>query len=247
VPPAARVARACGLPWLPVDVGAPPAPAGDAGVWRRLAELTDPAALAAQLEVVRGECEGRGDVATAFVAARFAWPLARLAVVPVLTAGTALRFRPPDLWLRSDPRGLFTGVRLAAVALATAGAEPAAPAHALAATLAVEGFRPVVAGLRRQGGLGDRALWGQLADAMVATVGTVLGPGGDPADAARHADLLLRAADPPLWVRPEFARTDPPAAGQLNWRRGSCCLAYRLADYGLCTSCPLRVTDLRRG
>jgi ferric iron reductase protein FhuF len=88
--------------------------------------------------------------------------------------------------------------------------------------------------------LGDRALWGQLADALIATVGTVLGAGGDPASATRHADLLLRAADPPLWARPEFARAESPGAGRLVWRRGSCCLAYRLEDFTLCPTCPLR-------
>lgn len=253
MPSAVDVARACGLPWLPVDVGTPPALTDDAGVWRRLEALTDPPALAAQLEVIRRECEGRRDVATAFLAARFAWPLARLAVVPVVTARRALRFRPPDLWVRSDARGLFTAVRLTAVSVdtdpgdAVAGTPPYEPGdavagtpHARAAALAVEGYRPVVDGLRRVGRLGDRALWGQLADALIATVGTVLGAGGDPAGAARHADLLLRAADPLAWVRPEFARTERPGAGRLVWRRGSCCLAYLLADFALCTSCPLR-------
>jgi ferric iron reductase protein FhuF len=243
---AVQVARACGLPWLPVDVGAPPAVADDQGSWLRLRELTEPAAMAAHVDVIRSECDGYRDVATAFLAARFAWPLARMAVVPVVTARRVLLFTPPDLWIRRDDRGLFNAVRVDEVSLATeaghagGGQEYVTSAHARAAALAVEGYEPVVDGLRRVGWLGARALWGQLADALVATVGSVLDASADPAGAAAHADLLLRAMDPPLWVRPEFARVERRGAGGLAWRRGSCCLAYRLPWFNLCAGCPLR-------
>jgi hypothetical protein len=224
-----------------VDVGPPPGPAAVREGWHRFADLTDDVALAAQVELVRGECDGHHDIATAFVAGRFAWPLARLAAVPPVTADRALQFEPRELWIRQDARGLFTAVRLATVSLATGAADGSpAVAHALSAALAVDSYRPVVDGLRRVGRLGRRALWGQLADAVVAAVGTVLGADGDPAVATRHADLLLRGADPPLWVRPEYADARPDGTRHLAWRRGSCCLAYRLASFGLCTTCPLR-------
>jgi hypothetical protein len=238
MPSAAQLARTCGLPWLPVEVGPPPGSVDAREVWHRFAQLTDQAALAAQIEVVRSECEGHRDVATAFLAGRIAWPLARLAAVPAVTADRALWFGPPRLWIRQDARGLLTAVRVDAVSLATDDA--GATAHARSAALAVEGYRPVVDGLRRVGLLGARALWGQLADALVATVGTALGAGGDPATAARHAELLLRACDPPLWVRPEYATIAVGGTPRLVWRRGSCCLAYRLGSFGLCTTCPLR-------
>jgi hypothetical protein len=237
VPSAVELARACGLPWLPVDVGPPPGPVDARAGWRRFAELTDDAALAAQVELVHGECEGHADVATAFLAGRFALPLARLAVVPPVTEGRALLFAPPELWLHQDARGLFTAARVATVSLATDDVDAA---HARSVALAVEGYRPVADGLRRVGRLGTRAVWGQLADAVIAAVGAALGPDGDPAAATRHADLLLRGADPPLWVRPEYAEAGPAGARRLVWRRGACCLAYRLASFGLCTTCPLR-------
>jgi ferric iron reductase protein FhuF len=243
---AVELARACGLPWLPIDVGPPSAPADGQGTWRRLRELTEPAALAAQLALIRSECDGHRDVATAFLAARFAWPLARLAVIPVMKTRSVLLFTPPDLWVRSDDRGLFNGVRVDVLSLGPeAGDEagvpqPATSAHARAAALAVEGYQPVVDGLRRVGSLGARALWGQLADALVATVGSVLDASADPTAAFEHAELLLRAADPPLWVRPDFARAARRDASGLAWRRGSCCLAYRLAWFDLCAGCPLQ-------
>jgi ferric iron reductase protein FhuF len=237
VPSAAELAKACGLPWLPVEVGPPPGSVDAREVWHRFAELTDEPALATQVEAIRSECEGHRDIATAFLAGRFAWPLARLAVIPAVTAGRALLFRPPQLWIRQDARGLLTAVRIDAESLATDDA--GSGAHARSAALAVEGYRPLVEGLRRVGRLGTRALWGQLADAVTATVGAALGAGGDPATATRHAELLLRSCDPPLWVRPEYAAVAVGGTPRLVWRRGSCCLAYRLEHFGLCTTCPL--------
>jgi hypothetical protein len=243
---AVQVARACGLPWLPIDVGPPPALADGQGSWLRLRELMEPAALAAQVALIRSECDGYRDVATAFLAARFAWPLARLAVIPVVKTRSVLLFTPPDLWVRRDDRGLFNAVKVDAVSLepeaddASGVRQPATSAHARAAALAVEGYQPVVDGLRRVGSLGARALWGQLADALVATVGSVLDASGDPTAAFEHAELLLRAVDPPLWVRPDFARAARREASGLAWRRGSCCLAYRLPWFDLCAGCPLQ-------
>jgi ferric iron reductase protein FhuF len=227
----AEAARACSLPWLQVDVGAPSALDDVQGTWRRLDDLTDTAALKSQLDVVLAECDGYRDVALAFLAARFAWPLARLAAVPVVIWDRSLLFTPANLWIRRDRRGLFNALRFDAVSLAAPGS-----AHARAAGQAVKAYRPVVDGLGRLGGLGERALWGQLADAIVATVGAVLGPDGDPVAASEHAGRLLRAADPPLWVLPEFARSE----GKLVWRRGSCCLAYRLPRFAMCAGCPLQ-------
>lgn len=246
-----EVVRGCGLPWMPVDGGAPPA--GDAaGGWRRLGELWDPAVLAGLHRTVLAECDGRRDVATAFLAARFALLLARLAVIPVVRRQRALLFAPGQLWVRHDARGLFTAARVPDAALASEPCEPVPPGqagavvmsvHATASGLAVDGYRPVVSGLREVAALGERALWGQLADAVVAAVGH--GVEGDDAErAGDHARRFLRAADPPLWVRPEFATVgrDPAGGGPavLTWRRGSCCLAYRLAWSDLCTGCPLQ-------
>lgn len=192
--------------------------------------------MESHLAVVLSECEGRRDVATAFVAARFASPLARLAVVPVIARRRALDFVPARLWLRHDRRGLLTGVRIADVTVA----QPGTAMHATAVELAVTGYRLVVAGLRETGALGERAMWGQLADTLVATVGQTLGDRTEPEVAADEADRWLRAADPPLWVRPVFARVVVGGAPRLVWRRGSCCLAYRLSMFGLCTGCPLQ-------
>lgn len=232
----AEVAGECGLPWTPVAVGTPP-PRDAAGTWVQLGVVTSPSALGTQLAVVVAECEGRRDVATAFVAARFASPLARLAVVPVITRNRVLGFVPPQLWLRQDRRGLTTGVRIATASL-TQPAHTAASAAAV--SLAVTGYRLVVAGLREVGTLGERALWGQLADTLVATIGQTLHGDTEPEAAAEEADRWLRSADPPLWVNPEFARVVAGGAPRLAWRRGSCCLAYRLPLFGLCTGCPLQ-------
>ena len=232
----AEVARACGLPWMPVAVGPPPAHEPD-GAWDRLDVLASSPALTSHLAVVRAESEGRRDVATAFVAARFASPLARMAVVPALTHGRALAFAPAQVWLRRDRRGLITGVRIA-------GAELSDPAPAALRAAAVEpavaGYRLVVTGLRAVGALGERALWGQLADTLVAAIGQAMGEDAEPAAAAEEAGRWLRDADPPLWVEPVFARVVAGGRTRLVWRRGSCCLAYRLRAFGLCTGCPLQ-------
>lgn len=243
----ADVVRACSLSWLPIDVGAPQRDTGGGSAWQRVRELTGSAALARWFEAVLTGCDGHRDVATAFLAARCAWPLARLTVVPALTRQRALVFVPQDLWFRVDRRGLVTSVRVEDPAVedpvlagprSDVSGAPAVDAHA--ARLAVEGYRPVVDGLRAIGALGERALWGQLADTLVAAVGDVVGDSTAPASAAERADLLLRAADPPLWVRAEFARVVRRGGAGLAWRRGSCCLAYRLPGYGVCNGCPLQ-------
>lgn len=231
-----EVVGECGLPWTPVTVGTPPSHDA-AGAWSQLAVLTSPEVLGSHLAVVQAECDGLRDVASAFVAARFASPLARLAVVPAITRNLVLDFAPAQLWLRRDRRGLITGVRVATARLI----DPAgAASSARAVAPAVTGYRLVVAGLREVGALGERALWGQLADTLVATVGQTLGAGTAPDTAAETAGRWLRGADPPLWVEPVFARVVVAGAPRLVWRRGSCCLAYRLPLFGLCTGCPLQ-------
>lgn len=175
------------------------------------------------------------DVATAFVAARFASPLARLAVVPVLLAGRALDFSSDQMLLRIDPRGLVIGVHLTSATLGDSGGPT--PAHVAAARRAVDAYRPVVDGLREVGALGTRALWGQLADALVSVLGQQFGAALDPQTASVVADRWLRAGHPPLWVETAFSRSD---GGRLAWRRGSCCLAYRLEHFDLCDGCPLQ-------
>lgn len=189
------------------------------------------------MTVVLEECEGRRDVATAFVAARFASPLARLAVLPVITYDRVLEYVPARLWLRHDQRRLLTGVRVT-------DAKVRQPAETVRIATAVEqmvtGYLLVVSGLRETGALGARALWGQLADTVVATVGQTLGDDIEPDAAADEAGRWLRAADPPLWVTPVFARVVAGGAARLVWRRASCCLAYRLSLFDLCTGCPLQ-------
>lgn len=231
-----EVAGECGLAWMPVTVGMPP-PHDAAGAWRRLHVLTSPEVLGSHLAVVQAECDGLRDVASAFVAARFASPLARLAVVPVITRNLVLDFAPAELWLRRDRRGLITGVRVGTARLTDPGGSVSS-AHAVAP--AVTGYRLVVAGLREVGALGERALWGQLADTLVATVGQTLDADTAPDTAAETAGRWLRGADPPLWVDPVFARVVVAGTPRLVWRRGSCCLAYRLPQFGLCTGCPLQ-------
>lgn len=232
----AQIVAACGLPWTPITVGTPP-PRDAAGAWAPLDAWTSPPVLESCLAVVRAECEGRRDVATAFVAARFASPLARLAVVPVITYGRVLDFVPAQLWLRQDQRRLLTGVRITDAAVRQ-------PAETLRIATAVDqlvtGYRLVATGLRETGALGARALWGQLADTVVATVGQALGDDTEPDAAAEEARRWLCAADPPLWVTPVFARVVAGGTARLVWRRGSCCLAYRLSLFDLCTGCPLQ-------
>src|SRR5690606_33667129 len=75
-------------------------PAAPAETWYRFGDLSSVDTLTGLLETVQNETDGLRDVATAFLAGRLAWPLARLTAVPVLTRGRALRFDPAALWLR---------------------------------------------------------------------------------------------------------------------------------------------------
>ncbi len=233
-PPPAAVVTGCSRPWLPVLAHVPTADDdvrfAREGTWHRFTDLVDEPALAARLAEMTPTHEGRSTVATAFLGSRFASPLARLAGAPVIAHDVAVAYEPDQLWLRQSPQGWFNGIAVA---------DPALDDASTAAPRAVAHFRPIVDRLRRVGTLGERALWGQLADALATTAGHAHDDAGDAEAADRAARSLLRAADPPLWVEPEFARVEVDGAVGLAWRRGSCCLAYQCERYDLCTGCPL--------
>lgn len=246
-PDAAGVVGACSRPWMPVlalPAGSDGPTAHDdaaftrEGAWHRFTDLTAEPVLADRLREMTPAHDGLADVATAFLASRFASPIALLAGAPAIGHGVSIVYAPEQLWLRQSPHGWFNGVAVTAPALGdVAGAAPRAVAT----------FAPVVERLRRVGKLGERALWGQLADALATTAGHAHDATGDAERAAVDAAALLRAADPPLWVEPTFARVAVEVEGQevvgLAWRRGSCCLAYRCERYELCTGCPLTPTE----
>lgn len=233
-PAVATVLSDCATSWMPVMLGRPPTEVDRHGTWFPFTTLVEETRLARRVREMTPDYEGLADVATAFLASRFASPLALLAGAPVHQHGVAVAYAVEDLWLRRSARGWFNGIAVTDATLDTP--DTAAPR-------AVEHYRPVVERLRRVGKLGKRAMWGQLADAMATTAGHAHDAAGDAEAAAHGSALLLEAADPPLWGTPTFERIEAGGAVGLAWRRSSCCLAYRCERYELCTGCPLTPTE----
>ena len=235
--------------YMPVLVGAPPTDVVDEH-WTRFDRATTVEALADRLATMLPQYDHDAMVATAFLCSRFMSPLALLAGRPVVTQRRGLLLDPSTLWLRRHPRGWHNGITLASTRLLVTGDDPLAGrpgtevaddladlrSTAVASALALA--TPVLDRLRELGQLGERALWGQLAD-MLVTAAARPHDGTGEADRARaEADALL-ACDPRLWVDPTIARVEVDGGCGLAWRRGSCCLAYRLDRFGYCTGCPL--------
>ncbi|AXV09161.1 putative iron-sulfur protein [Euzebya pacifica] len=233
-PAVATVLADCATTWMPVLLGHPPTDPDANGTWFPFTTLVEEQRLARRVQEMTPDYDGLADVATAFLASRFASPLALLAGAPVHQHGVAVAYDIDDLWLRRSPRGWFNGIALTdAVLDSTDTAAPRAVAH----------YRPVVERLRRVGKLGNRAMWGQLADALATTAGHAHDASGDAEAAIEGSARLLQSAEPPLWGNPVFERIEAGGAVGLAWRRSSCCLAYRCERYELCTGCPLTPTE----
>ncbi len=241
--------QALGEEHFPFRLGVPPRSEGED--WHRFDRLTTVEALRERIPQLAAERYGDDrQVATAFLAARLLSPLARLATRPVLEQGRAIGVDPGHLWLRRHPRGWHNAMSLAAPRFVVTSADEwaglgdvevvddldAVRDEAVAAALALA--VPLVGRLRRVGSVGERALWGQFTDALVGAVARRHDGHGDAEAARAEVDPLL-ATDDRLWVDPEIARVEVDAHVGLAWRRGSCCLAYRLDEYGYCTGCPL--------
>lgn len=237
---------------FPVRTGTP-APCDDEA-WFRFDQLTTTDALRERLAEMAAGYEDDRHVASAFLAARLLSPLARLIVKPVLAQGRGVVTTPERLWLRRHPRGWHNGMSLQAPRLLVTADDPLADEpdtevvadpdtlRRRAVASALDLAAPVVARLDDVGDLGPRALWGQLGDALVGAVARRHDADGDDAAVRAEARALLDLDDR-LWVDPEITRVVVDEGAGLAWRRGSCCLAYRLERYGYCTGCPLLSRD----
>jgi hypothetical protein len=94
--------------------------------------------------------------------------------------------------------------------------------------------------LRERTRRGPRALWATVSDtcsralALLAEIEGTLEAAGT-LDRESHAFLTT---GPPLIDAPPLRPILHEGMLMSGWERVTCCLAYRLADHGLCTSCP---------
>lgn len=98
----------------------------------------------------------------------------------------------------------------------------------------------LILALQTQRGLGTRALWAAVEDRCLGAL-LWIGNGLGLADALlREAEALSRTA--PFVGTSRIVAIEREAGPVLTLRRGFCCLAYRLDDGTLCSTCPLRST-----
>lgn len=120
---------------------------------------------------------------------------------------------------------------------------PTAGFAGLRATLVERHLAPVAAALQDRTRVGERPLWGSLAEALAYPL-LALGP-ALPRDAREEAATLLAGVGAPVEGLVEFAGDgeDGPLV-----RRRTCCLAFTSPDLGFCGTCcvSVRGTGLHR-
>jgi len=98
----------------------------------------------------------------------------------------------------------------------------------------------LILALQSQRGLGTRALWAAVEDRCLGAL-LWLGNGLDLAEhVMREAEALSRTA--PFVGTSRIVAVASEDGPVLTLKRGFCCLAYRLDDGALCSTCPLRST-----
>lgn len=231
-----------------VEVGAP---CGDG--WLAATDLLADggAELDARLRAI-DDAHGGGlpDVAASYFTGWYAGAV----VAPTIGAFVIDR-RVPDIGaanvsLHTDEEGWFDRTAVHRPAMTVLVGDPAAgePGNRTVTELAslravlvtgiVAHLTPVVDAVRARAPLGLRALWGTVADSCAGAFLQV-GRGDDGGAGSRaEADAFLAAASPPLRARPRWILVEHDGCDHTFMERGACCLAYKTADHGYCTSCP---------
>lgn len=209
-----------------------------------------------------GETYGTADpsVRGTFFLKGYARGVAAAALVCLATERRVPDVAPGNVTFRFGPDGMVQEVALAVPALAALPDDPDAE-HPHTVIL------PDVAALRRwlrdrfvNGHLaaivplllqrtrrGPRALWGTVSDVCsgaLAQLAEFEGTLETAGELDRESRAFL-ATGPPLIVAPPLCPLVHRGELSAGWRRVTCCLAYRLADRGLCTSCPCVHQDER--
>jgi len=152
-------------------------------------------------------------------------------------AGTALAAYVLDLPV-PDLAPAAVSVRIdkprpTAVAYLTPDVHPT-DARQLARDLVGAHFEPFVAALHARFTVGERLLWGNVADACAVAFRSV----GDSREVRRRAEEFVQAAQP--WFADAGRFTDELAGRQgWFWDRTSCCLWFRTKNGQYCDNCSL--------
>ena len=141
---------------------------------------------------------------------------------------------PEDHWL--DRLAVAPGLKWRATTPAGSSALDAASTGATLTKL----MRPLVDALTDRRLLGRRALWGSVADAVVAyqtleaAKASGLAPEQGMASGRELVAALPGSLEPPLWLT--VWRADTEKSIRL---KQACCLAYKVPGQDLCLTCPL--------
>lgn len=232
-----------------LQLGHPP---GDA--WLRADEVEQ------RLEELLGRVQARYGadraVAAAFFTGSYAWGIVGGALACLVTERRAPDVSMANLSLRFDEQGYVTAVALVTSRFACLATDPAAAAcDVLTAPDAdrlrrwlrariVEHLERLVQPLRNTARRGRSASWKTITDACTG-VFTLLARAGLDHDFCRAEANAFLATGPPLVANPILFSLECNGKQHLFMRRKSCCLAYRLAEFGYCATCPL-VSDAER-
>ncbi|MGH8903971.1 MAG: IucA/IucC family C-terminal-domain containing protein [Egibacteraceae bacterium] len=209
-----------------------------------------------------GEAYGTADPAvrgTLFLKG-YARGVAAAALVSLATERRVPDVAPGNVAFRFGPDGMVQEIALAVPALAALPDDPDAEHPHTVVLPDVDALRRwlryrfvnghlagIVPLLLQRTRRGPRALWGTASDVCsgaLARLAEFEGTLGAAGELDRESRAFL-ATGPPLIVAPPLCPIVHHGGLSSGWRRVTCCLAYRLADHGLCTSCPCVHQDER--
>lgn len=200
---------------------------------------------------------GTRRIAANFVAGGVTWATTAVPLALMVIERRAIAPDPNIAFLRIDERGDVKGAFYDDPEFCVLPGDPAAlheqavlvddvPAmHERIRTRLIGSLGPLVEALSDLTGLSPRSLWGQIASSWGSAIIWAAQLAGRGSAGIAEAETFLRGSGPAFGNPPVFYRIRHRGQELVAMRRGVCCLAYKLADYPYCGSCPLISDDER--
>lgn len=201
--------------------------------------------------------KGTRRIAANFVAGGVTWATAGVPLALMVIERRAITPDPDITFLHVNERGEVKGAFYDDPEFCVLPGDPAAsheravvvddvPAlHERIRTRQIGSLGPLVEVLSDLAGLSRRSLWGQIASSWGSAIISGAQLAGRDSAGIAEAEAFLRGSGPAFGNPPTFYRIRHRDRELVAMRRGACCLAYKLADYPYCGSCPLISDDER--
>lgn len=228
------------------------------GGWVSLSELsTDERLLEDAVRRTALAYKGTRRIAANFLAGGVTWATMAVPLALMATKRRAIAPDPHTSFLKIDAREEAHGASYLDPSLGVLSGDPVAAypkaetmqdvsaLHAWMRSRSEQALAPLVEALAKISGLGRRGLWGQVASSWGSVIVWVAQLADASCSGVEEAEAFLTGPGHAFSDVPTFDRIEHRGRELVAMRRGVCCLAYKLADYPYCGSCPLISDDER--